>query len=247
MMYAKADKEEQVGFLLCQLRKRLYNNKRRHQAFGKNEGVKKMTDQIVEVLNRLVAHYGFQYWWESDDWLSDWLTMILIQRTNEGNAERALKNLQPYLTIEQLEQLTLEQLEELIRPAGFYRQKSQAIKALLDWFKGHGGEVSALEHFSTKELREELLSIKGVGPETADVMLLYIFKRKAFIADTYAQRLFKRLGLGDYLSYEEMRNALLPIPEEISWELCREWHAVIDIHGKHYRKQPNMDESWLIK
>ena len=101
--------------------------------------------------------------------------MILIQQTTELNAKKALKNLEPFLTVECLQQIELEKLQELIRPAGFFKQKSRYIKALIQWFVSNGGDFERFRSYSTAELRKELLSIKGVGFETADAMLLYIF------------------------------------------------------------------------
>ncbi|MEI5993209.1 endonuclease III domain-containing protein [Candidatus Enterococcus mansonii] len=205
------------------------------------------TDELkIQVLNRLVQHYGFQHWWEDENRLSDWVSMILIQQTTEKNAHQALSNLESYLTIEKLDSIELEKLQELIRPAGFFKQKSMYIKELIHWFMSHGSDFDKFYEYSTEELRKELLTIKGVGPETADAMLLYIFERNVFIADQYGIRLFNRLGFGPYKTYEEMRKDFIHLTESIPYKLCKEWHAVIDVHGKHFNKDKNMDESFLI-
>lgn len=172
--------------------------------------------------------------------------MILIQQTTEKNAKKALEQLKDYLTVAQLLALSEEALQELIRPAGFYKQKSIYIKALMTWFAGHGGQLDKFTDYTTEELRKELLTIKGVGPETADAMLLYIFKRNVFIADQYAMRLFNRLGLGEYKTYRELQADFKEIVEQVPNEVCREWHAVIDVHGKHFGKDKTIDESWLL-
>ncbi|WP_086444026.1 endonuclease III domain-containing protein [Candidatus Enterococcus lemimoniae] len=198
------------------------------------------------VLNNLVAHYGFQYWWEDENRISDWVSMILIQQTTEKNAHQALGNLKPHLTVEKLQEIDLGTLQKLIRPAGFFKQKSHYIKELINWFVGHGSALDKFQAYSTEELRKELLTIKGVGSETADAMLLYIFERNVFIADQYAIRLFNRLGFGPYKTYEEMRKEFIYLTESISHELCKEWHAAIDVHGKHFNKDKKMDETFLI-
>lgn len=200
----------------------------------------------IQVLNRLVGRYGFQEWWESDNKLADCLSMILIQQTTEKNAKQALNHLTPYLKVELLAEMSLEKLQTLIYPAGFYKQKSQYIKEFIHWFQKNGENFDSFEHYSTEQLRKELLSIKGIGEETADVLLLYIFERNVFIADRYAWRLFTRLGFGNYQQYEEMRQEFLPLAEKIPYLLCKEWHAAIDTHGKIYRKTKNMAEHWLI-
>lgn len=172
--------------------------------------------------------------------------MILIQQTTQLNAEKALANLAGKLDAATLHGISTEELQELIRPAGFYRQKSVYIKNLIEWFVAHGADIAAFAAVPTDELREELLSLKGIGQETADAMLLYIFERKVFIADRYAIRLFGRLGLGNYNSYRRMREECMPLVEGVSVKTCQEWHAVIDEHGKAFRRG-NIDESWLLE
>jgi endonuclease-3 related protein len=202
----------------------------------------------ANVLNRLVDHYGKQYWWEAENRISDWLSMILIQQTTEKNAKKALANLEPFTEVKQLQEMDLKILEELIRPAGFYKQKSNYIKSLINWFILHGADLEKFESYSTETLRKELLTIKGVGQETADAMLLYIFERNVFIADQYAMRLFNRLGLGTYQTYLEMRQNFNQLVQKIPHDLCKEWHAVIDVHGKAYSaSKGSLDESWLIE
>ncbi|EAE8346347.1 endonuclease III domain-containing protein [Listeria monocytogenes] len=206
-----------------------------------------VNEQKVLILNNLVEHYGYQDWWEADNRLADWLSMILIQRTTEKNAKQALTNLAPHLDLESLIEMDMAKVEELIYPAGFYKQKSIYIKALIKWFNGHGASLGKFRTYSTEDLRKELLGIKGVGEETADAMLLYIFERNVFIADLYARRLFSRLGFGEYKTYEQMREEFMPITENIPHKLCKEWHSVIDVHGKHFGKDKGMDESWLLE
>lgn len=151
--------------------------------------------------------------------------MILIQRTTERNCNLALANLEGYLTATQLLDMPLEQLQELIRSAGFYKQKSVYIKELMQWYHNHRQSLEKFKALTTDEIRKELLTIKGVGPETADAMLLYIFERNVFIADTYAIRLFNRLGFGDYTTYAEMRAEFNHLAEAVPHNLAKEWHA----------------------
>ncbi len=209
--------------------------------------MEKTDREKVRVLNKLVAHYGVQYWWEDENRIKDWVSTILIQQTTSENMERAIKNLEPYLSVDALLELDIKELEELVRPAGFYRQKSRNIKELIHWYASHGANLDKFKDWETWDLRKELLNIRGVGPETADVMLLYIFERNAFIADAYAIRLFNRLGYGPYTNYAHMHKAFNHLTEGIPHELCKEWHACIDEHGKAYRRSGNtLDEGWLM-
>ena len=202
--------------------------------------------QKIKVFNKLLAHYGKQYWWNDPNRITDWISMILIQQTTQENTEKALANLEGKLSVEALHAMELNTLQEYIRPAGFYKQKSTYIKALMEWYVAHGASLQKFEVIPTEELRKELLSIKGVGEETADAMLLYIFERKVFIADQYAIRLLNRMNLSTAQTYKALREECMPLVAEIPLETCQEWHAVIDVHGKAYRKGFT-DEQWLIE
>ena len=158
----------------------------------------------LAVLNKLLTHYGKQNWWNHSNRLVDWVSMILIQQTTQLNVERALANLEGKLSVAVLHAMGEEELQALIRPAGFYKQKSSYIKALM----------------------------------------LYIFRRNVFIADQYALRLFTRLGLTTATTYKALRAECMPLVADISLETCQEWHAVIDEHGKAYRRG-HTDEAWL--
>lgn len=202
--------------------------------------------QKTKVFNKLLAHYGKQHWWTDLNRITDWISMILIQQTTQENTEKALANLEGKLSVEALHAMPLTTLQEYIRPAGFYKQKSTYIKALMEWYVAHGASLQKFEAIPTEGLRKELLSIKGVGEETADAMLLYIFERKVFIADQYAIRLLNRLNLSTAQTYKALREECMPLVAEIPLETCQEWHAVIDVHGKAYRKGFT-DEQWLLE
>ena len=202
--------------------------------------------QKTKVFNKLLAHYGKQHWWNDPNRITDWISMILIQQTTQENTEKALANLEGNLSVEALHAMELNTLQEYIRPAGFYKQKSTYIKALMEWYVAHGASLQKFEAIPTEELRKELLSIKGVGEETADAMLLYIFERKVFIADQYAIRLLNRLNLSSAQTYKALREECMPLVAEIPLETCQEWHAVIDVHGKAYRKGFT-NEQWLLE
>lgn len=204
-----------------------------------------MLNKIERTLEKLRIHYGEQNWWNSENRLADWVSMILIQQTTAQNAINALCQLEEILTLEQLLSVSDEELQCRIRPAGFYKQKSTYIKHQMRWFADQGGDLSVFESVPTETLRQNLLELKGVGQETADAMLLYLFDRKVFIADQYALRLFNRLGLSQAQSYTALRTECMPLMANISLRTAQEWHAVIDEHGKAFRRNPQLDESWL--
>ena len=187
-------------------------------------------EEIQETLLRLCKHYGEQNWWQSDNKIEDLVSTILIQRTTEKNAKLALAGLMDVMTVEGILALPLEELQERIRPAGFFKQKSQTIKGLLIWLREVGGF--------------EVLS--KIGTETADVLLLYLFDRPVFISDEYARRLFRRLGFGNFDTYNEMHAVYGNVLEALTLKQCQEIHAVIDEHGKAFGKSKGqLDECWL--
>ena len=222
----------------------LPHHKSANRQIGKSANY--LMSQKAKVFTKLLAHYGKQYWWNDPNRITDWISMILIQQTTQENTEKALANLEGNLSVEALHAMELNTLQEYIRPAGFYKQKSTYIKALMEWYVAHGASLQKFEAIPTEELRKELLSIKGVGEETADAMLLYIFERKVFIADQYAIRLLNRLNLSTAQTYKALREECMPLVAEIPLETCQEWHAVIDVHGKAYRKGFT-DEQWLLE
>lgn len=203
--------------------------------------------QPLNVLNRLVEHYGEQHWWEDENWLKDCISMILIQQATQANVEKALENLTACWQLDTLAQIPLDELQQKIRPSGFYKQKANYIKNVVAFLQAHGGEPACFAHIPTAELRRKLLAIKGVGAETADVMLLYLFGRKMFIGDSYAIRLFNRLGFGNFQHYAEIQQAFQSLTEHATLKQCKEWHACIDVHGKHHRQNPQLDEGFLLE
>ena len=141
--------------------------------------------------------------------------------------------------------LSLEDLQERIRPAGFFKQKSQTIRGLLIWLRKNGG-FEVLARIGTEDLRKQLLELKGIGPETADALLIYLFDRSVFVSDEYARRLFRRLGFGNFDTYNEMHAVYCNVLEGLTLKQCQEIHAVIDEHGKVFSKSKGqLDESWL--
>ena len=202
-------------------------------------------EKIQETLLRLCRHYGEQNWWQSDNKIEDLVSTILIQRTTEKNAKLALAGLMDVMTVEGILALPLEELQERIRPAGFFKQKSQTIRGLLIWLREVGG-FEVLSKIGTEDLRKQLLELKGIGPETADALLLYLFDRPVFISDEYARRLFRRLGFGNFDIYNDMHAVYGNVLEGLALKQCQEIHAVIDEHGKAFRKSKGqLDESWL--
>ena len=194
---------------------------------------------LMEIYNLLYDHYGPQHWWPGQSREEIAIGAILTQNTNWKNVEKAITNLKEAncLGIEQLHAIAIESLAEIIRPAGYYNIKARRIKNFLDWlFDNFEGGLERVEELDTDRLREELLSVNGIGKETADSILLYAFGRAVFVVDTYTWRIMSRHRLIDpETDYEELRELFeynLPQDEK----LFNEYHALLVCIGKEYCK-----------
>ncbi|NPA86637.1 MAG: endonuclease III domain-containing protein [Candidatus Diapherotrites archaeon] len=193
------------------------------------------------IFKRLLDHFGPQGWWPAETPFEVMVGAILTQNTSWKNVERAIENLKNAgcLTPERITSCPLNELRELIKPAGFYNQKALYLKELSRFLLDH--PLEELATLPTHELRRLLLSIKGIGKETADSILLYVFNRPVFVADRYSHRVFSRLGIwrGPY-RYEEIRSLVeeeMKDPEEL-----KEFHALVVELAKNYcRPQPRCD------
>lgn len=184
---------------------------------------------------QLFIAYSPQHWWPADSPLEVIVGAILTQSTNWQNVERAIENLKRHnaLTPSRLHTLSEEKLAQLIRPAGYFRQKAKKLKAFVKHLYGHhGGDLREMLAQPTKELRSELLSIWGIGPETADSILLYAGQKPVFVVDAYTKRVFSRLGLvSSDISYGELQKfSMHQLPRDA--KLFNEYHALIVRHGK---------------
>ena len=182
---------------------------------------------------RLLAAHGPQHWWPAETVFEVMVGAILTQNTAWTNVERALERLTRCAPLEPAALLALPEadLADAIRPAGYFNVKARRLRAFCAAFTAAGGH-DALAELDTPTLRHALLAIHGIGPETADDMVLYAFERPVFVVDAYTRRLFTRLGLldGDE-GYETIRarfeQALGPdVP------LFNEYHALIVRHAK---------------
>ncbi len=167
---------------------------------------------------------------------------ILTQSAAWSNVERAIANLKGAgcLTPLALYEVSEERLAELVRPSGYFRAKAAKLKAFARHLVGrHGGDLGRLFGPETAALREELLGLYGIGPETADSILLYAAGRPVFVVDAYTMRLLERLGLaGAGARYDELQGLFMQhLPADPA--LFNEYHALIVHHGKERcRKRP---------
>lgn len=195
-------------------------------------------EELYEAFSQVMAH---KRWWDTDNKWEILLGAVLVQNTNWRNVDYALENLYQATQFLPEEILALEelQLQELIRPSGFYKGKSKTILALLTWLAEYQFDLSTLAEKDFSALRKELLSIKGIGEETADALLVYVFDQSTFIADKYAQRMFEKFGFVS-TGYKQLKSKIV-WPEAMDTLKAQNLHGWIIEYGQVYLKN---DEIW---
>lgn len=146
----------------------------------------------------LAQHFGPQHWWPGETPFEIVVGAILTQNTAWTNVEKAIANLKRAgaLTVAAMEALPQRELAQLVRPSGYYRQKTKKLRAFLAYLReNHGGSLDRMFRLPTERLREELLSIYGIGEETADSILLYGGGHASFVVDAYTRRILERHGM----------------------------------------------------
>ena len=194
---------------------------------------------LIQVYNKLFAAYGPRNWWPAQTPFEMMVGAILTQNTTWKNVEKAINNFDGRLSPEFLECIAVEELAEIIRPSGYYNQKALKLKALTAWFAKYAYNIDSVREIDGETLRAELLSVKGVGRETADSILTYALDKPYFVIDTYTKRLLVQLGYELPAEYDELREWIEnSIPQELN--LYNEFHALIVEHAKrHCHKKPS--------
>jgi endonuclease III related protein len=202
----------------------------------------RQTKRLTDIYDRLYAAYGPQHWWPSDSAFEVIAGAILTQSAAWTNVELALGNLKAAwaLSPEGIDELPEAELARLVRPSGYYNAKARKLKAFVRLLnEAYGGDLEAMLASPAQELRDALLRTHGIGPETADSILLYAAGRPAFVIDAYTRRTFSRLGLvperDTYDGWQRLFAESLPS----SAPLFNEYHALIVRLGKSVcRKEP---------
>lgn len=190
-------------------------------------------DELIDLYQRLLDAYGPQHWWPAESAFEVVVGAVLTQNTSWKNVEKAIASLKEagQLELDKLASMPQDELAGLIRSSGFFNVKAKRLKNLCGWMQAQGG-LDGVAQWDTGRLRQALLAINGVGPETADDILLYAFERPVFVIDTYTRRLLHRLGLAeggeDYETLRQMFEACLPADHR----LYNEYHALVVRHAK---------------
>lgn len=201
-----------------------------------------MKHALTDIYTRLSKHYGPTHWWPGDSPFEVAVGAILTQNTAWSNVEKAIVNLkrERLLTPRRMFEAPLAKLEDAVRPSGYYRQKAERLRIFCAFLlKGYRGRMSQLAARPLAELREALLSLKGIGPETADDMLLYACDKPIFVVDAYTIRIFHRAGLVTedvrYEALQRLMHEYLPA----TLHVYKEYHGLLVWTGKDYcRKAP---------
>lgn len=196
-----------------------------------------MNVKLMEVYRILFDHYGPREWWPAETPFEVVVGTILTQNTAWRNVERAIENLKRFgpLTPEALLRLPEETLAEAIRPSGYYRQKGRRLRNFLGMLSDRFQcSLDALFDLPTETLREELLALSGIGPETADCILLYAAGRPVFVIDTYTLRILSRHELlPEETSYAEAQQWVTDnLTDDV--QLFNEFHALLVNVGKDF-------------
>jgi endonuclease-3 related protein len=189
-----------------------------------------MQTRLFDIFNRLDQAFGPQHWWPADSPFEVIVGAILTQNTNWSNVEKAIANLRAAHAIDivSIDRMPPEELERLIRPSGFFRQKAQRLKHFTRFLSSDfAGSLGGLFALPDEQLRNLLLLQPGIGPETADSIILYAAGKASFVVDAYTQRILQRVGIeAENSSYEQTRNLFMEnLPADV--ELFNQYHALI--------------------
>lgn len=187
----------------------------------------------------LFRHYGPQHWWPAESPYEMMVGAILTQNTAWANVKKTIANFGEKLTPAFVTEISDGELEEIIRPSGFFRQKAARLKTLTGWYARYRYDIETARAQGTDTLRMELLALKGVGRETADSILLYALQKPVFVIDAYTRRVFARLGFAVPSEYEVFRRFFEEnLPRDPA--LYNEYHALIVRHATTVcRKRPD--------
>jgi len=201
--------------------------------------------ELEELYKKLRDNFGYLNWWPGDTKVEIVVGAILTQNTAWKNVEKAIKNLKErkMLSLERLASAKPKELEEAIRPSGFYKQKAKRLSNLFKYIKAN---YSTLEGFFDKdknELRNELLNLNGIGNETADSIVLYAAEKPTFVIDAYTRRIMNRVyGIDEGIEYNKLKE-YFESRLRSDLELYKDFHAQFVELGKRFcKKKPLCDE-----
>ena len=213
----------------------------------KMKSKKQITEKLQLLYDKMFGHFGHRRWWPGDSNFEICVGAILTQSVSWKNVAKAIENLKNagLLELDKMYQADPEAIENCIIPTLYYRQKAKKLKAFVNHVtENYAGNLSAFLGKDQGELREELLNLHGIGPETADSIILYAANKPVFVVDAYTRRIFARLGLfKDDISYAEMQGFFIRhLTPDV--QFYNEYHALIVGVGNRFcsNKKPKCAE-----
>lgn len=205
---------------------------------------------LFDGFEKMLAHFGPRRWWPGETPFEVMVGAILTQNTNWKNVERAINNLKKAKVLDpkKLYSLHPASLASLIRPAGYYRVKANRLRHFLKFFiEEYGGDHKKMSKVETGALREKLLAVNGIGPETADSILLYALEKPVFVIDAYTKRILMRHAFcSEDDGYGELQDFFMDrLPKNV--KLYNEYHALIVEAGKNYCRTKPLCEACPLK
>jgi endonuclease III related protein len=198
--------------------------------------------EINSIYKKLYKNFGPQNWWPAETPFEVMVGAILTQNTNWGNVEKAIAVLKKHdlLSLRKLRSLGHKQLAELIKPAGYYNIKARRLKNFIDFlFDRYKGNLKKMSDADTAVLRRQLLEVNGIGPETADSILLYALNKPVFVVDAYTKRILNRHSLiKDDAGYEETQKLFMDNLKQQE-KLFNEYHALLVKLAKDFCRKTN--------
>ncbi len=196
--------------------------------------------RLIDIYNKLLSHFGEQFWWPVTTENPEFeiiVGAVLTQNTAWSNVEKAIGNLsrKKLIDVEKIRDIKGESLASLIKPSGYYNQKAVKLKNIANYLEKN--PIKALAKGDVGEIRNNLLGINGIGPETADSIILYALEKPAFVVDAYTKRVFSRIGLIEKTQgYEEVKQFFeTGLPRDVN--VYKEYHALIVELGKNICKK----------
>ena len=196
-----------------------------------------MKKSLIRVYKKLYAHFGPQHWWPAHAPFEVMVGAILTQNTNWQNVEKAINNLKKnrLLKAQEIHRLPNKRLAAFIRPAGYYNIKAKRLKEFVKYFfESYQANIKKMRLVDSHALRTQLLSVNGIGPETADSILLYALGVPIFVVDAYTKRIFSRHGfIKEDAEYTQVQNLFMQnLKKEV--KLFNEFHALLVRLGKDF-------------
>ncbi|MFA5411520.1 MAG: endonuclease III domain-containing protein [Candidatus Omnitrophota bacterium] len=196
-----------------------------------------MSNPLNSWYQKLIAYFGLQHWWPADSPFEVIVGAVLTQNTNWQNVEKAINNLKKHklLAADKLYKLKNRQLAPYIKSAGYYNIKAKRLKEFLKFFfQAYQGDLEKMSLTQAPNLRRQLLSVNGIGPETADSILLYAFNKPVFVVDAYTKRiLIRHRMIKKDADYQQIQGFFLKNLKADS-KLFNEYHALLVKLGKEF-------------